>query len=78
MIFLDALPQAGSDGSIMLMSELLQVKILRLKFFFSHFKTSIVLKQADKISARQSLGWYLSFPIAKYATVGAIKSLVVR
>ena len=38
MIFLDALPQAGSDGSIMLMSELLQVKILRLKFFFPILK----------------------------------------
>lgn len=27
MLFLDALPQAGSTGSITLMSELLQVKI---------------------------------------------------
>ena len=56
-LFLDALPQAGTVGTITLMSDLLK---------------------KNEIPSRQAVAWYMSLPLAKYATIEAIKPLIVR
>lgn len=55
-LFLDALPQAGTVGTITLMADLLK---------------------KNEIPSRQAAAWYLSLPLAKYATVEAIKPFIV-
>ena len=56
-LFLDALPQAGTVGTISLMANILKVN--------------------NQLSERQVAGWYVSLPLAKYATVDAIKPFIV-
>jgi len=54
-MFMDALPQAGTTGTIVLMADILK---------------------ENKLSTRQSLGWYLSLPLSKFVSHEAIKAVL--
>ena len=73
---MDALPQAGSTASISLMVDILKV---RREKFSNEIKSDVEFfsQQENKLSSRQTLSWYLSLPLAKFADLDAIKAVLV-